>query len=156
MTDKREAEKTQDVDEQSVEANKPERDVFHTPEEWKKNLNFLEYSVLRMRGTEKPGTGALLYEDRPGVYQCRGCGAPIFRSETKFDSGCGWPSFFDPFHSDAVETREDDRLFPVRTEVICARCGSHLGHVFPDAPDQPTGLRYCINSVSMQFVPDAE
>ena len=128
--------------------------VEKTEEQWRAELTPFEYSVLREAGTERPGTGALLGENRGGMYLCRACGAELFRSETKFESFCGWPSFFDPDEKDAVVYIEDRSHGMVRTEVRCANCGSHLGHVFPDAPQTPTGLRYCMNSVSLRFVPD--
>ncbi|WP_250506623.1 peptide-methionine (R)-S-oxide reductase MsrB [Bowdeniella massiliensis] len=125
--------------------------VNKTDEQWRQELSDLEYHVLREAGTERPGTGELLHEKREGIYSCRACGAELFRSDTKFDAHCGWPSFYDPINSAAVTTREDRSHGMVRTEVTCARCGSHLGHVFPDAPHTPTGERYCMNSVSLRF-----
>lgn len=127
--------------------------IIKTDAEWRSQLNDIEYQVLRLAGTERPWTGALLDEKRPGVFRCRACGAELFDAGTKFDSHCGWPSFYDVKDSDAVVLRQDLTHGMVRTEVICATCESHLGHVFPDAPQTPTGNRFCINSVSLSFDP---
>lgn len=122
-----------------------------TDEDWKKKLTPEQYSVLRQKGTEAPFTGKLLHNEETGMYTCGACGQEIFSSEHKFDSGSGWPSFFEPKDSKAVKLVDDSTLGMHRTEVVCANCGSHLGHVFDDAPQTPTGQRFCINSVALDF-----
>ncbi|KAB1660360.1 peptide-methionine (R)-S-oxide reductase MsrB [Pseudoclavibacter chungangensis] len=130
-----------------------EYDVQRPEHEWREALSPEEYHVLREAGTERAFTGELLDEERAGLYTCRACGAELFRSGTKFDSGCGWPSFYEAVRPEAVQLLEDRSLGMVRTEVRCARCGSHLGHVFPDGFGTPTGDRYCMNSLSLGFEP---
>ena len=127
--------------------------VQKSEDQWREELSPEEYAVLRQAATERPWTGRLLDEKRVGVYRCRACGAELFRSDTKFDSHCGWPSFYDPTNSGAVTLSEDRTFGMVRTEVRCANCNSHLGHLFDDAPQTPTGDRYCMNSISLTFEP---
>ena len=121
--------------------------------EWRSELGAEKFAVLREAGTERPGTGELLDEGRAGTYTCGACNAELFKSGTKFDSGCGWPSFYESVRPEAVELLEDRSMGSVRTEVRCANCGSHLGHVFPDGFGTPTGDRYCMNSISLNFTP---
>jgi peptide-methionine (R)-S-oxide reductase len=127
-------------------------EVTHTDEVWRQLLTPEQYAVLRGHGTERPGSCALLHEERPGAFACAGCGQTLFVGQTKFDSQTGWPSFNDPAPG-ATETTTDTSYGMTRTEVHCSRCGGHLGHVFPDGPP-PTGLRYCMNGVAMNFVAD--
>jgi len=124
--------------------------VTKTEDEWKQVLSPEEYEVLREKGTEPPFSGKLLKNKKNGIYVCAGCRNPLFSSETKFDSGTGWPSFWSPVSEDSVEEKVDNRFGMRRTEVNCKKCGGHLGHVFDDGPT-PTGQRYCINSVSLKF-----
>jgi len=130
--------------------NDKQEKLARSDDEWRKTLTPEQYYVLRDKGTERAFTGTLTYNHETGHYCCAGCGAELFDSGAKFDSGCGWPSFTIPADSKAVDEHEDRSVGMVRTEVTCARCGGHLGHVFPDGPG-PTGLRYCINSVSLAF-----
>jgi peptide-methionine (R)-S-oxide reductase len=138
----------------STTTNKPKstmnEKVEKTEEEWKKVLSPQQYEVLRQKGTEAPFSGKYYLHKEKGVYVCAACGAELFKSDTKFDAGCGWPSFSDVVDSSKVVYTKDMSHGMVRTEITCARCGSHLGHVFDDGP-APTGLRYCINSVSIDF-----
>jgi peptide-methionine (R)-S-oxide reductase len=124
--------------------------IEKTEDQWREELTPDQFDVLRRAATERPFTGELLNNKETGMYQCAGCGADLFSSDTKFESGSGWPSFYDVAASENVETHEDRTHGMVRTEVNCRRCGGHLGHVFPDGPN-PTGLRYCINSCALNF-----
>lgn len=128
--------------------------VVKSDEEWRAQLTPEQYNVMRGHGTERPFTGPYWDEKRDGLYKCMACGTPLFRSETKYDSGTGWPSFFAPVDPKAVEPKDDRSWLMRRTEIRCTRCEAHLGHVFPDGP-RPTGERYCMNGTALKFEPDA-
>lgn len=139
----------------NTQTTPPTDTITKSEEEWRKELSPEQYRILREKGTEPPFTGALYHNDADGTYRCAACDSPLFSSDAKFESGSGWPSFWIPTSSDAVKTHEDTSHGMRRIEITCARCGSHLGHVFPDGP-QPTGLRYCVNSASLSFDPKQE
>jgi peptide-methionine (R)-S-oxide reductase len=139
--------------EQSADAVARDGRVEKSDDEWRKQLSPEEYRVTRKAGTERAFTGRYWDEKAKGTYNCICCGEPLFRSETKYESGTGWPSFYKPIDERAVAMKEDNSLFMRRTEVACSRCGAHLGHVFPDGPP-PTGQRYCLNSVSLDLKKD--
>ena len=124
--------------------------IVKSDEEWRRTLSSEEYRLLREKGTEIAFTGKLLNNKKKGTYVCAGCGNPLFASDAKFDSGSGWPSYYEPVTEESVEKKNDRGMFMTRTEVLCEKCGGHLGHVFDDGPE-PTGLRYCINSGALHF-----
>jgi peptide-methionine (R)-S-oxide reductase len=128
--------------------------IQKTDQEWREELTPEQYEVLRRQGTEPPFTGKYAFSKDSGTYKCAGCGADLFSSDTKFESGTGWPSFYEPMEATGVELREDRSHGMARTEVVCSNCGGHLGHVFDDGPN-PTGQRYCINSCALELDPDA-
>jgi peptide-methionine (R)-S-oxide reductase len=129
--------------------------IRKSEEEWRRELTPDQYRIMREKGTEAPFTGEYLEEKTPGIYRCAACGMPLFASETKYDSGSGWPSFHAPIAADNVRTEEDHTHGMRRTEIMCANCEAHLGHVFPDGP-RPTGVRYCVNSASLKLEPEAK
>jgi peptide-methionine (R)-S-oxide reductase len=138
-----------------LKGNETMSDLRNMPESyWKEKLTPEQYRILRQKGTERAFTGALYNNHEKGVYECAACGQALFSSDTKFESGSGWPSFDDPINKEHVELHDDHSLFMHRTEVTCKNCGSHLGHVFNDGPRETTGMRYCINSASLNFKGD--
>ncbi|EQA52795.1 peptide-methionine (R)-S-oxide reductase [Leptospira kmetyi] len=139
-----------DPNKSNQKGGKMNYEVNKSEEEWKKELTPEQYKILRQKGTEMAFTGALYKNHEKGTYVCAACGAVLFSSETKYESGSGWPSFYQPAKEGSIEEERDSSHGMVRTEVLCAKCGGHLGHVFPDGP-RPTGLRYCINSASLKF-----
>jgi peptide-methionine (R)-S-oxide reductase len=134
----------------SAQAPSAPEKLVKTEEEWRKQLTPEQFHILREKGTERAFTGRYWNNHEAGIYRCAACGQPLFSSDTKFESGTGWPSFWQPLAPSAVELHEDSSFFMTRTEVLCSRCGGHLGHVFPDGPE-PTGLRYCMNSGALTF-----
>jgi peptide-methionine (R)-S-oxide reductase len=131
-----------------------EEKINKTEEEWQKELSPEQYYVLRQKGTERPFSGKYNIHKEKGIYVCAACGSELFKSESKFDSGCGWPSFYQSLDKSKITEKRDNTHGMIRTEILCARCGGHLGHVFPDGP-APTGLRYCVNSLSLDFKKDS-
>lgn len=129
--------------------------VKKTEEEWRRELTLEQYHVMREKGTERPFTGEYEKSKETGTYVCAACGNPLFDSETKYESGSGWPSFYQPLSGESVRTEEDGSMLMIRTEVLCSRCDAHLGHVFDDGP-QPTGERYCMNSVALKLEKEGE
>ena len=128
--------------------------IQKSEEEWKRELSPDQFDILRRKGTERAGTGKYLHNKETGIYTCAGCGNPVFKSNTKYDSGSGWPSFTEPFSEDSVKVQPDTSHGMIREEIVCANCGGHLGHRFPDGPRDKGGERYCINSRAMEFNKD--
>lgn len=135
----------------SIDMNKDTFEVAHSDEYWREKLTPEQYYVLREKGTERPFTGKFDDHWEPGVYTCAGCGNELFQSQTKFDAGCGWPSFYEALDKDKIVEKLDRSHGMIRMEILCAKCGGHLGHVFNDGPRDKTGLRYCVNSLSLDF-----
>jgi peptide-methionine (R)-S-oxide reductase len=136
-----------------MQSNMQEQNISKTEEQWREDLTPEQYEVLREKGTEKPFTGQYVDHNEEGIYTCVGCGNELFAASSKFDSHCGWPSFDDVMDGTGVVTVEDASHGMHRTEVTCAKCGGHLGHIFPDGPKDTTGLRYCVNSIALNFKP---
>lgn len=136
-----------------MSSNSPREKIVKSEADWRAELTPEQYHITRQSGTERPFTGPYWDEKRPGLYRCISCGVPLFRSETKFDSGTGWPSFHSPVEAEAIDEHSDNALGMRRTEVRCSACEAHLGHLFPDGP-QPTGLRYCLNGTALKLDPD--
>ncbi len=129
--------------------------IVKTEEQWRRELSPEEYEILREKATEAPFSGKYWDTTEPGIYKCAGCGQPLFKSDTKYDAGCGWPSFTQPMDPDVIETQIDTSIGRVRTEVLCSKCSGHLGHVFDDGPS-PTGTRFCMNSEALKLEPEKE
>lgn len=156
LTAKQSSDKSVEPAPQAVPREEKEKKVSRSEDEWREILSPEEYRVLRQKGTERAFTGEYDKHFEPGAYTCAACGSVLFESDTKFNSGCGWPAFYAAKAGDRVTQTADHSLGMVRTEVTCSRCDSHLGHIFDDSPQTPTGQRYCINSVALKFIPQSE